>query len=69
MFFFVVVFVFVVVVVVVFVFVFVVIIFLAGACSSCWSLSLCEHSGKTSSHLMKLVYKGLWNSPSSGCIW
>ena len=38
---------------------------LAGACSSCESVSLCQHSWETSSLLTELVYRGLWNSPSS----
>ena len=42
---------------------------LAGACLSCESVSMCQHSWDTSSLLAELVYRGLWNSPSSECRW
>ena len=42
---------------------------LAVVCSSCGSVSLCQHYWETSSLLAELVYRGLWNSPISGCRW
>ena len=39
---------------------------LAGACCSCGSLSLFQHSWETSSLLVGPMHSGLWNSLSSG---
>ena len=38
---------------------------LAGTCSCCGSVSLCQHSWETSSLLARPVHRGLWNSPTS----
>ena len=38
---------------------------LAGACSSCDSISLCQHFWETCSLLARPMHRGLWNSPTS----
>jgi hypothetical protein len=40
---------------------------LAGACSSCEYVSLCQHSWETSFLLARPEHRGLWNSPTSLC--